>query len=280
MIIAGYALLFTAAVAIFILRGIDGESVRPVLEAAFKEKTGADLKMKSLELSLPLSATLIDAELTTADKRYKVRLDSLEIRPVYWKLVFLTPTVRLVMRSRQGWIRIDVAPAVLYGRSSMSLQADKFPLDKALVLLGGSELPFAAEVSAVAEFTIPRNSPAGATGKAAFTLTNMESKAGSFWGALLSGPAHKSAKCSVEIRDRELHTKNCSASTPMGVAELRVSSKILDDASSSALSGAVVLNPKGKLADAISALYLRYLKPDGAYYFPVTGTLANPKFGL
>lgn len=278
--VAGYAVLFTTVVAIFILRGIDGESVRPALEAAFKEKTGADLKMKSLELSLPLSATLVDVELTTADKRDKVRLDSLEIRPVYWKLFFLTPTMRLVMRSREGWIRMDLAPAFLYGRSGMSLQAEKFPLDKALVLLGGSELPFAAEVSAVADFTVPRNFPAGATGKAAFTLANMKSKTGSFWGSLLSGPEHNSAKCSVEIMDRELHTKNCSASTPMGVAELRVASKILDDASSSALSGAVVLSPKGKLVDAVSALYSRYLKPDGAYYFPVTGTLANPKFGL
>ncbi len=280
MVIAGYVLLFTAAVAMFILRGIDGESVRPALEAAFKENTGADLKMKSLELSLPFSATLIDAELTTADKRGRVRLDSLEISPVYWKLVFLTPTVRLVMRSRQGWIRMDVAPGVLYGRSSMSLEADKFPVDKAILMLGGSELPLAADVSAVADFTAPHNFPAGATGKASFTLTNMESKAGTIWGFLLAGPSPKSAKCSLEIRDRELHTKNCSASTPLGIAELRVASKILDDASSSALSGAVVLNPKGKLVDAISALYSRYLKPDGAYYFPVSGTLANPKFGL
>ncbi|MBI3581437.1 MAG: hypothetical protein HY098_05090 [Nitrospinae bacterium] len=172
LVVAGYALLFTAAVAVFILRGIDGEAVRPALEAAFKENTGADLKMKNLDLSLPFSATLIDMELTTPDKRGKVRLDSLEIRPVYWKLVFLTPTVRLVMRSRD------------------------------------------------------------------------------------------------------------SASTPMGVAELRVASKILDDASSSALSGALVLNPKGKIADTVSALYSRNLRPDGAYYFPVTGTLASPKFGL
>ncbi len=280
LVIVVYVLLFTAVVAIFILRGIDGESIRPALEAAFKENTGAELKMKRLELSLPLSATLIDVELTTADKRDKVRLDSLEIRPVYWKLVFLTPTVRLLMRSRLGWIRMDVAPGFLYGRSSVSLEADKFPLDKALVLLGGSELPIAAQVSAVAEFTAPRNFPAGATGNASFTLMNMGSKPGTVWASLLSGSASGSAKCSVEMRDRELHTKNCSASTPMGVAELRVASKILDDASSSALSGALVLNPKGKIVDAISALYSRYLKPDGAFYIPVSGTLANPKFGL
>ena len=278
--IAGYAVLFAVAAAIFILHGVDGESVRPGLEAAFKEKTGADLRMKRLDLSLPFSATLVDVELASPEGKVKIRLDSLEIRPVYWKLLLLSPTVRLTMRMNDGWMSLDASPALLFGRTSARLEAEKFPMGKALVTLGGSEAPMAAEISATAEVSAPRNSPADATGKASLTLENIRLKAGSEWASLLTGLAPQSAKCSLEVMDRKLRTKDCSASSPMGSAELRAASRISDDASASALSGAVVVAPKGKMIDAFSLLYPRYRKPDGAYYIPLSGTLSDPKFGL
>jgi type II secretion system protein N len=280
LLYAGYVLLFAAAIAIFIIHGIDGEAFREKLQVSLKDKTGSIIVMKRLDLSIPFSVTMEDFDMSSPDGRYKFHLDSFEIRPVYWKLLLFSPTMRFVLRANEGWLSLDVSPAFLFGKRNVSLESNKFPLEKVLVTVGGSPFPISVLVNAEVKYSAPRSSPADAAATAFITLEDINLKSSTGMVSLLSGLAPKKAKCTLEIKERKLLFKECLTSSPMGEAELRVSSKLLDDPENSQLTGALVLNPKEKLGDALVLLYLRFRKPDGAYYFPVTGTLNNPNLAL
>lgn len=276
----GYFLSACAVVAIFILHGVDGEAFRERFEAFIREKTGGVLTMKKLDLSLPFSATMEDMEALSPDGRNKIRLDALEIRPVFWKLLFFTPTMRLILRSNGGSLSVDVSPAFLFGKREIVIKAEKFPIDKAFVLIGDSKPSVGADITADIEVAYPRKSLADARIMADVTFEEIRLNSTSPSVSLFSGLAPKAAKCSLEVKERKLSSKHCSTSTPLGDAELRVTSKLLDDPWDSKLIGALVVRPKTKLAEAMSLLYIRSRKPDGAYYFNLSGSLNSPNLDI
>jgi len=274
--IAGYALLFAAMLAVFIPRGIDGEAVRGKLEALVQEKTGVELSIGALELSLPFSATLRDAVIRNRRNGVEIHLDRLEVKIVFWRLLLLSPTVRLKMVEKNGYILADISPAVFSKRVGVRLESRSFPVDSAVVKVNGAPLPVMAALDADMEAVIPPDSMPDISVQGQITLNGLGLKSGSVWDAMLKGLIPKTARCSVSAKNRSLSTSDCGISTSMGEVQLQLSSALMQPVEASPLSGAVVLAASGKLADTAALLYGKYRKPDGAYYFPLAGTLGTP----
>jgi type II secretion system protein N len=278
--IALYVFLFLVFAAFFTLRNLNDDFVREKLENAIKDNSGFTLTASSFSHSLPFSVTMKDAAFSTADGKSELKFDSLEIRPVIWKLLFLHPTVRINFYNNEGWARIDLSRGFFPAKILAEVESVKFPLGKAFPLLDGKGLPLEADADMLASVTVPIMDSSEATGTLVFTLNDLKLTTGTAWDALLANLIPKTTNCSLEVKNRELTTKKCSAGTEMGNLELRISAKLSPNISLSQLSGAIVINPSQKLGNIMELLYEKYRKPDGAFYIPISGTPNNPKLGL
>ncbi len=271
-----YSLLFAVVLGIFVLRNVDGETVREKLEGYTREKTGMDISISTLELSLPFSATMLDVKINDKPTKTEIRLEKLEVGVVLWKLLFLSPTMRFKAVEKNGFIAADVSPGIFPGKVKIKIESRKFPVDKAITMVNGMPLPVQAALDADIEAGIPLKSLPDIYVEGGIALTGLNLKTDSTWGAMMKGFLLKSAKCSIHVRERALATNECVVSTSMGDAQLRLTAKLSEPVANSALDGSVMLTPSGKLADMAAMLYAKYRKPDGAYYLPLAGTLGNP----
>ncbi|MBI3793271.1 MAG: type II secretion system protein GspN [Nitrospinae bacterium] len=275
----GYWLLFFAALLLFVVRGIDQEWVMESVVGAVGEKTGFVLSMKSMSLSLPFSATMNDVSLGDKDGRTKIRADSVEISPVYWRLLMLRATVAVTVRVDGGWTTVEVSRGMFPARALVSLESRKFQVNKAVLALDGAAFPIEAELDATAGVSAPLKG-GGPGGEAVFYINKIKLSPGSSVSTMLSGVVPTSAKCRAEVKDGNLATKECSAESTMGKLDLRLTSKLMPDASASPIGGSLVIMPAEKAAAMLDVLYGKFRKPDGAYYLPIGGTFGNPRIGV
>ncbi|MBI5179350.1 MAG: type II secretion system protein GspN [Nitrospinae bacterium] len=254
---------------------INEEIVKSKIAAVVRTKTGGTLDIGQVELSLPFSMTLHDMTFNDADRMNTLRLERLELKIIYWKLLLLRPTLRITAASG-GEMACDLSTSLMLNQLHGVVYSSGFQLESAVERTGGSPLPFSAKLDGHADFSLPLSDPAGITGTASLLLNGISLAGSSSWVALLKSLVPKTAACALKAEDGRFSTTECAIATKMGQMELRAKAELAEPLDASPLEGAFVLRPTGSLADTVMALYPKYRKPDGAYYFPINGTLGAP----
>jgi len=272
-ILATFALLVVGA--LIFLQTVNEETTKTKMEEGFRQQTGGILSIGELELSLPFSLTMRNVSISDPDRLTIIVLERLDARAVYWKLFTLRPTVRLTAVSG-GDLGFDLSTNLFFSEARANIESHGFQLDTAFSKTGGNTFPVKAKLDGSADFLFPFASPTDVSGNASLTLNGLALTDTSGWGALFKSLIPESAACSLAAEGGEVSTTECAFATKMGRMELRATARLARQPGDSVLEGAFVLRPTGSLADTVSALYGKYRKPDGAFYFPLKGTLAAP----
>lgn len=266
-------------IAAMVVLNLDAETVRDKLTQTARRQ-GMELTIGQLELSFPFAVTMANVRLIHWGSASTIEVDELRASIAIWKFLLLHPSFHCRASSGEGMLRLDIAPSLFSADVKLHAVADNFPIDRVALKVAGNPIPIAAKLDGGAAFIFHPMTPSALEGKADFRLNGLSVKHGGQWAAFLAGFAPQEARCVITAGGKRLVTKECGIATNMGNMELRANAALQDDIGGSPLEGSVVFAPRGSLSGALEALYGKYRKPDGKYYFPVRGMLSAATLNL
>ncbi len=266
-------------IAALVVLNLDADTVRDKLTQSMRQQ-GLELTIGQMELSFPFAVTMSGVRLEERMSNTVIELDHLRASIAVWRFLLLQPSFHFNASSGEGRLRLDIAPSLFSAAVKLHADAVNFPIDRVALKVGGNPLPIAAKLNGDVTFTFYPMTPSALEGKADFQLNGLSIKSGGQWAAFLAGFTPKEARCVIAASAKRLATKECGIMTNMGNMELRAGTALKDNIGASPLEGSVVFAPQGSLSAALEALYGKFRKADGKYYFPVRGTLGTPTLNL
>jgi len=277
-----YTAVFIVSLILFVMNGVDGNALGLKLESLIEQNSKAAVKIGSAGLSLPASLTLSDV--TVDDKAgTRLKFDNLSLRPLLLPLLTGSPTLRVVARTTDGELVIDLSTAGIGTKlRRIKVKANDVAMQEIVLSAGGGPLPVTGELTGNGDLQFPAGSMAlpESTGSLTISINKVRINASVLGQALLKNLSPKKASCKIAIEKRRLTTSQCEAETGAGRFDLRVSSQLLKSAAVSPLRGTLVVTPAEGPLKRFLAIYPNRRRPDGGYHFPLKGTLTRPGIDL
>ncbi|MFQ5432758.1 MAG: type II secretion system protein GspN [Nitrospinota bacterium] len=277
-----YTAVFIASLMLFVINGIDGNAIVPKLESLIEQNSKAAIRIGSARLSLPASLTLTDV--TVDDKAgTTLKFDNLTLRPLLLPLFTGSPTLRVVVRTTNGKLDIDLSTAGLdTNLRRIKVRANNFAIQEIVRNAGGNPLPVNGELNGNGDILFPSGAMTlpDSTGSLTISIDNVKINGGALGQALFKNVSPKKASCKIAIKKRMLTTSQCEAETGAGTFDLRVSSQLLKSVAVSPLRGTLVVTPADGPLKRFLTIYPNRRRPDGGYHFPLKGTLTRPGLDL
>jgi len=277
---AAYTALFIAATAVFMVVNLNTGALKKRLERLVSEKSGLDISIGKLGVSIPPGVTLDNVRIVAKDMELEGAIDSLNIGLSVLGLMRGTAEGAVRAESGEGNLDLDFSGALDDSGSIMlKIRTESFPVHKLITRWKNEPLPVEMELDSTGNIKIPRRSPLDASGSLDITLSDIKPGGGAAM-AMLSDIFPKKARCRLSLDKRRLTTKECKATSSMGRFELRVATVLADRIEETPLSGFLVIRRPSGLLKQLLAGQTRFKKKDGSFSLPLAGTVAFPSLGL
>ncbi len=275
-----YTVVFSAALAAFIITGIDEEAVKSRLESEALQATGIELGIETVNITLPANLSIEGVDINHKNGT-AVHFDKLKARFLWSSLFTLSPAVRVSANNGDGYIRADVG-AGRFGKGlrSIEISGEKFPIGKTLLKAGEFQLPFDAEINIKNGRVEIAGGIEKSSGLLELSVENFTAKEGVGGASFLEMVKPESVFCAIEIKSGVLSTKNCGLAASAISVEVNVSSRLKPIIENSPLTGVLVVKPVDQMLKSLLMIYSKYKKKDGSYHFPLRGTFGRPRLPL
>jgi len=277
---AVYTALFIAATAVFMVVNLDTGALKKRVERLASEKSGLDISIGELGVSIPPGVTLDNVRIVAKDLELEGAIDNLNVGLSVLGLIRGTAEGAARAESGEGNPNLDFSGALDNSDSiTLKIRTESFPVHKLITRWKNEPLPVEMELNSTGNIKIPRRSPLDASGSFNINLSDIKPSGGPAM-AMFSGIFPKKARCRLSLDKRQLTTKDCKASSPMGGFELRISAVLGDRIEETPLSGFLVIRRPSGLLEQLLAGQTRFKKKDGSFSLPLAGTVAFPSLGL
>jgi len=277
---AVYTALFIAATAVYMVVNLDTGALKKRVERLASEKSGLDISIGKLGVSVPPGVTLNNVRIVAKDMELEGGFDSLNVGLSILGLIRGTAEGAVRAESDEGNLNLDFSGALNNsGGITLKIRTESFPVHKLITRWKNEPLPVKMELDSTGNIKIPRRSPLDAAGSFDITLSDIKPSGGPAM-AMFSGIFPKKARCRLSLDKRRLTTKECKANSPMGGFELRISTVLAEKIEETPLSGFLVIHRPSGLLKQLLAGQARFKKKDGSFSLPLAGTVAFPSLGL
>ena len=206
-----YTAVFAVFLILFVINGIDANALGAKLESLIEKNSTAAVKIGSAGLSLPASLTLSDV--TLDDKAgTRLKFDNLSLRPLFLPLLTGSPTLRIVARTTNGELVVDLSTAGFDTKlRRINVTANDVAIHEIVLSAGGAPLPVNGEISGSGGLLFPAGSTAlpESTGSLEITVNNVRISAAVPGRTLLKNLSPKKASCKIALVKRKLTTSRC-----------------------------------------------------------------------
>ncbi len=275
-----YIFVFSAALALFIITGIDEEAVKRRLESTAMQTAGIVLEIDTLNISLPANFSIEGVNINHKDGT-TVHLDKLKARFLWSSLFTLSPAVRVSANNGGGYIRADIG-AGRFGKGlrSIEISGENFPIGKTLLKAGDFRLPFDADINIKNGRVETEGGIDKSSGLIELSVDNFTAKKGVGGASILEMVKPESVSCAIEIKSGVLSTKNCGLAASAISVKVIVSSRLNPIIEKTPLTGSIVVKPIDQMLKSLFMMYAKYKKKDGSYHFPLRGTFGRPRLPI
>ncbi len=280
MAAAAYTAIFVAALAVFVVVNLDTGALNKRLERLVAEKSGVEISIGKLGVSIPPGVTLNNVRIAAKDMEIEGRLDSLNVGLSLLSLIRGTAEGGVRVESGKGNLHLDFRSALdNSGDITLKIKSESLPIHKLITSWKNEPLPIEMAISSTGNINIPRSSPLKASGSFDVTLSDIKPNGDSAM-AMLAGMLPKKARCRLTLNKKRLTAKECKAKSPVGEFELRASAVLADIIEETPLSGSLIIRRPSGLLKSLLDGQTGLKQKDGSYSLPLTGSLAVPALGL
>jgi len=277
---AVYTAIFIAALAVFVVVNLDTGALKKRLERLVAEKSGVDISIGNLGVSIPPGVTLDNVRIAEKDMELEGRFDSLRIGLSVIGLIRGTAEGDVRIESGKGNLNLDFKSALdNSGDITLKIKSKSLPIHKLITRWKNEPLPIEMAISSTGNIKIPRTAPIKASGSFDITLSDIKPNGDSTM-ATFAGMLPKKARCRLTLDKKRLTAKECKAKSPVGEFELRASAVLADIIEEMPLSGSLIIRSPSGLLKSLLDGQTGLKQKDGSYSLPLTGSLAVPSLGL